>query len=118
MERKIKAPVLWNKKYYGETFFDNSYYDRGKKRMETGDWSGVLFLYDFNIVQYKNRNRLIIKPDVVIFRGENRESMIDALEETIKGRDEWDTKGKNYRNGDAIFPQEAYQKLQEYNAKI
>jgi hypothetical protein len=114
-KKGINAPILWSKCFYGETFLDNSLY-RGTDK-ETGDWSGTLFIYKFNIVQYKNTNRLIIEPDIKRFGGSNKEEMEADLVKETDELEEWDTKGKNYRNDVVFYPPEVEQKLKEFNIK-
>ena len=112
MKKRTYKNILWEKKYRSVDFFDNSRTLQGK---ETGDFSGLIIIYRFLILGNDNgKNRFLIEPDYIEFRGGNNEEMVQDLENKIVGMEEWDTKGKNYKNCD-IFPDEMVVKLKEFN---
>lgn len=111
MKKEKKVPILWEKTYRDKNFFDNSHDFRGKK---TGKWNGVLMIYRFLILQYRNGNRFIVKPDAIGFEGKNEKEMLDNLERSASKYEEWDLGDKNWRNAD-FFPKEADQNLIKFN---
>ena len=110
MDLKNKAPILFEATYISPTYFDNSHTRDGR---ETRDWSGVLLTYCFQIKQYANGNRFIIKPDVISFSGKTAEEMNENFVKVAGDLPIWDMGEKQA----SIFPEEVNQKLKEYNLK-
>jgi hypothetical protein len=111
--KRIKVPILWEKKYVNSTFFDNSHDFQGKL---TGKWGGLAIIYHFYVLQYTNKNILRIEPEYEEFGGTNHEEMVDGLEKLVGELEEWDLKDKHYKNAE-FYPVEVESKLKELNVK-
>jgi len=108
----MKAPIVFEKVYYSPTYFDNS--RRRTSGKETGDWSGVVLTYRFLIKSYINGYHLKIEPDLIEFRGSNKDEMVRELTKATDQIEEWTELGElNYKYA-KLFPPEVEKKLKEY----
>ena len=103
--RNIKAPILWEKTYYGSDIIGGT---------EKEKWSGVLFLYRFLILQGSVKNRFLIELLIEEINGNNNEEMVGSLQKLIEGKEEWELQEKHFKDAD-FFPDEVNNKLKEFN---